>query len=266
MCAPHTAQGPKSQAAHPFCFRPGHAIIGVGERGVSILTRVATETRRGVGAAVRARPGTLLGGAAALFALSILLPPLVLSLFRKPVDYFTFNPWLRRLPEYVADPDVALGVKLEKLWDLALFWFSSDSPMGGTEWGFAVGVGDLVRIALTSLLFGLYVALWRVGPGAPGRSAGVGRQSGPLGALIGMVGLSTGPCSVMGCGAPVLPVVGLAFVGLSSGTIALLSTLSSVMAVGLPAAMALGVVYLGWLSGRRDAPAARPRDRLRPRW
>lgn len=230
------------------------------------LARVATETGRGAAAALWTRPGTLLGGAAALFALSILLPPLVLSLFRKPVDYFTFNPWLGRLPEYMADPDVGLGVKLEKLWGLSLFWFSSDSPMGGTEWGFAVDVGDLARIALTSLLFGLYVALWRVGPGAPDGGAWVGRQSGPLGALIGMVGLSTGPCSVMGCGAPVLPVVGLAFVGLSSATLALLSTLSSVMAVGLPAAMALGVVYLSWLTGRRDAPGPRQRNPLRPRW
>jgi hypothetical protein len=228
---------------------------------MGILARAVTDTARGVTAALGTRPGTLLAGAAALFALSILLPPLVLSVFRKPVDYFTFNPWLRRLPEYVADPEVPLAVKLEKLWGLVLFWFSSDSPMGGTEWGFAVGIGDLVRIALTSLLFGLYVALWRVGSGASGRGSGawVGRQSGPLGALIGMVGLSTGPCSVMGCGAPVLPVVGLAFVGLSSGTIALLSTVSAVMAVGLPTAMAIGVVYLGWLTGRRDAREPRPR-------
>ncbi|MGH7312889.1 MAG: hypothetical protein ACREJV_06940 [Candidatus Rokuibacteriota bacterium] len=186
-----------------------------------------------------------------------MLPPLVLSLVRKPVDYFTFNPWLKRLPEYVANPDVPLAVKVEKLWALVIFWFSSDSPMGGTEWGFAVGVGDLLRIALTSLLFGLYVALWRLGLDRRARGGGaatgawVGRQSGPLGALVGMVGLSTGPCSVMGCGAPVLPVVGLAFVGLSSGTLALLSTVSTVIAVGMPAAMALGVAYLGWLTGRR---------------
>jgi hypothetical protein len=68
-----------------------------------------------------------------------------------------------------------------------------------------------------------------------------------------VVGLSTGPCSVMGCGAPVLPVVGLAFAGLSSGTLALLATISTVVAVGVPAAMSVGVVYLGWLTGRRDA-------------
>jgi hypothetical protein len=214
--------------------------------------------------AARARPGTLLAAAGALFALSILIPPLVLSLARKPVDYFTFNPWLKRLPEYVATPDVPMAIKLEKLWALVIFWFSSDSPMGGTEWGFAVGVADVVRIGLTSLLFGLYVALWRLGrdrralsaSGATG--AWVGRQSGPLGAVVGMVGLTTGPCSVMGCGAPVLPVVGLAFAGLTSGTLALLATVSAIVAIGMPAAMGLGVAYLGWLTGRRPEPP-RPR-------
>jgi len=220
------------------------------------VARLAADAARGVVTALRSRPGTLLAGAGALFALSILLPPLVLSLVRKPVDYFTFNPWLKRLPDYVANPDVPVAVKLEKLWALVIFWFSSDSPMGGTEWGFAVGVADLVRIGLTSLLFGLYVALWRLGLdrralfGGVATGAWVGRQSGPLGALVGMVGLSTGPCSVMGCGVPVLPVVGLAFAGLSSGTLALLATVSTVVAIGMPAAMGLGVAYLGWLTGR----------------
>src|SRR4030095_10026717 len=56
----------------------------------------------------------------------------------------------------------------------------------------------------------------------PGRAAG-GGGGGP--------GLSTGPCSVVGCGAPVLPVVGLVFAGLSSGTLALLSGLSRVLSL-----------------------------------
>jgi hypothetical protein len=221
------------------------------------LAEAAADVARGVATAVRTRPGTLLAAAAALGAASILLPPLVLSLARKPADYFTFNPWLTRLPEYVAHPDVPLAVKLEKLWALVIFWFSSDSPMGGTEWGFAVGVGDLVRIGLTSLLFGLYIALWRLERdqralvGGIAAGAWTARPSGMLGALSGVVGLSTGPCSVMGCGAPVLPVVGLAFAGLSSGTLALLATVSTVVAVGVPAAIGVGVAYLGWVTGRR---------------
>ena len=33
-----------------------------------------------------------------VFAMEIVVPPIVLSLARKPVDYFTFNPWLRGSP------------------------------------------------------------------------------------------------------------------------------------------------------------------------
>jgi hypothetical protein len=36
--------------------------------------------------------------AAGVFWLDILVPPIVLSLARKPVDFFTFNPWLKRSP------------------------------------------------------------------------------------------------------------------------------------------------------------------------
>ena len=33
-----------------------------------------------------------------------LAPVAILSTVRKPYDYFTFNPWLKRLPEYLASP------------------------------------------------------------------------------------------------------------------------------------------------------------------
>ncbi|MEK7245439.1 MAG: hypothetical protein AAB223_05420, partial [Pseudomonadota bacterium] len=62
----------------------------------------------------------------------------------------------------------------------------------------------------------------------PRLQAGTGRAGGIAGALAGVVGLSTGPCSVVGCGAPVLPVVGRVFAGLSSGTLKLLAGLASV--------------------------------------
>lgn len=211
---------------------------------------------RGVAAAVRARPKTFVGGVLAIAGLSVFLPPLVLSLARKPVDYFTFNPWLVRLPEYLVSPDVPSAQKLDKLPDLALFWFSADSPFGGTEWGFVIDVGDGLRVALTSLLFGLYFALWahrrdaarRGGAGA--RLAGSG---GAAGAFMSLFGLSTGPCSVVGCGAPVLPVVGLALAGLSSGTLKFLSAASSLATGAVLVALTLGVAYLGWLVG--DGPA-----------
>jgi hypothetical protein len=215
----------------------------------SALTAVV-DAARGVAVALRARPGSFLGAGAAVFGLSILLPPLVLSVFRKPVDYFTFNPWLKRLPEYLGS-DVPREQKLAKLPDLALFWFSADSPFGGTEWGYAVDVRDLGRLLLTSLLFGLYWALWRHRrAGLAGWRTATARSSGGVGALLGVVGLSTGPCSVMGCGAPVLPVVGLAFAGLSSGTLVLLSRLSTAASAVLIVALLVAVAGLGWRAGR----------------
>jgi hypothetical protein len=207
----------------------------------------------GVTSAIRERPSIFSAAAVATLVLSVALPPLLLSVARKPVDYFTVNPWLRRLPEYVAAPGVPWRQKLEKLPDLALFWFSADSPMGGTEWGFAVDVRDVARMIGTSLLVGAYFALWAraralgiVGPGAR-----LGRRGGALGAVVSVVGLSTGPCSVMGCGAPILPVVGLAFVGLSSTTLAALSSLSTVATAVVVLGLGGGVAFLGWLTGRR---------------
>jgi uncharacterized protein YacL len=68
-----------------------------------------------------------------------------------------------------------------------------------------------------------------------------------------VLGLSTGPCSVVGCGAPVLPVVGLVFAGLSSGTLALLSGASRVLSAVVLVALTLVVAGLGWQAGQRGA-------------
>ena len=87
------------------------------------------------------------------------MPPLVLALARKPVDFFTFNPWLKRLPDYLAASQPPLTDKLGRLWDIALFWFSADGTFG-VEWGFAVTVGDLVRFGALSLIVATYFALW----------------------------------------------------------------------------------------------------------
>jgi hypothetical protein len=103
------------------------------------------------------------------------------------------------------------------------------------------------------LLFGLYFALWRHRRDratAAGRRTTGGRSGGVAGALVGVTGLSTGPCSVMGCGAPVLPVVGLAFVGLSSTTLAWLSRLSTVVSGALVVGLLVAVLALGWSVGR----------------
>ena len=224
---------------------------------------------RGVSSAIGERPAIFTGAAAATLVLSVVLPPLVLSVARTPVDYVTVNPWLRRLPEYLAS-SVPWRQKLEKLPDLALFWFSSDSPMGGTEWGFAVDVRDVARMIGTSLLVGAYFALWARARalGILGTGARLSRRGGALGALVSVVGLSTGPCSVMGCGAPVLPVVGLVFVGLSSTTLAALSSLSTVATALVVVGLGGGVAFLGWRTGGAGAltaprtnPSARPAGR-----
>jgi len=214
----------------------------------------------GLAAAVRARPGVFAGVAAGVLLLDVFLPPLVLSLARKPVDYFTVNPWLAQAPGYLVSDGAPLSVRLGKLWSLALFWFSSDSPYG-VEWGFAVTVADLARFVLMALIVGAYFALWvhrrdrlaAAGWGRLGAPRGRAAQGGVLGVVWSALGVSTGGCTVMGCGAPVLPVVGLAFVGLSSTTLKWMAELSTVGTWIALAGMSLGVIYLGW----RVGPAAR---------
>ena len=77
-----------------------------------------------------------------------------------------------------------------------------------------------------------------------------------VGAFASVLGLSTGPCSVVGCGAPVLPVVGLVFTGLSSGTLAVLSASSRIAAAGVLILLSAAVAYLGWQLA--PAPQGRP--------
>jgi hypothetical protein len=216
---------------------------------------------RGIGGALRARPGVLAAVAMAVLALDLLLPPALLSLVRKPFDYFTFNPWLFELPSYLAAGNVTLAHKLEFLPNLALFWFSADSPYGGVDWGFAVTVGDLVRYVLLSFLFGLYFALvvyCRDRAPVSGWSPKLGRGGGVSGVAASVLGVSTGGCTVMGCGAPVLPVVSLVFVGLSSGAIATFAALSRVATAFVFLLVTLGVAYLAWVAG---GPASDHRPR-----
>jgi hypothetical protein len=178
--------------------------------------------------------------------LNVVAPVVVLSAVRKPLDYYTINPWLRRLPEYLASDDTAWGEKLSKLSDLALFWFSAGSSYGGAEWGFAVDVKDAARILLISALFGLYFALWRRYRDLKAESLDALRRGGVAGAAATLVGVSTGACSVTGCGAPVLPVLALAFVGLESGTLHFLAQASRFATLAVFAAVLAAVAYLAW--------------------
>ena len=110
-----------------------------------------------------------------------------------------------------------------------------------------------------SVLVSIYFALWfraRDVRAIAGWSATANQTGGIAGAFVSVLGLSTGPCSVVGCGAPVLPVVGLAFAGLSSGTLALLSGLSRVVGGVVLVGLLAGVAYLGWRVGA-PGPGAR---------
>lgn len=223
--------------------------------------RWAGEALRGAWAALSMHPGVFASVTVAVTALNILAPVAILSAVRRPFDYFAFNPWLKRLPEYLASDEVAIGEKLGKLPDLALFWFSANVTYGGAEWGFAVDVTDLGRILLVSALFGLYFALWRrYRELAAGGAARALRRGGLAGAAGTLFGLSTGACSVAGCGAPVIPVLGLAFVGLESGTLHFLSQSSRVATIALFAVLILAVGYLGCRTTRAQnrPPAALP--------
>ena len=211
---------------------------------------------RGIWRAVRTRPWFFVSVALGVFALYIFVPPLVLSLARKPVTSFTVNPLLSSLPGYVASGPGDLAERLAKTWGLALFWFSADGSFG-IEWGFAVTPADLARFVLLSLLVAAYFVLWlaRRSPGVTAWGAPAGGSGGVLGALGGIFGLTTGGCTVMGCGAPMLPVIGLAFVGLSSTTIKWMSNLSSIGTTAILLGLSAAVLWMGW---RVERPAVMP--------
>jgi hypothetical protein len=216
------------------------------------MANAAGRVWRGVRRALGARPGAFALCAAAILALYLFLPPALLSIVRKPFDYFTFNPWLAELPHYLVRGDVPVQRKLDFIPNLALFWWSADGAYGEVDWGFAVTLADLARLVLLSCLFGLYFTLVlraRDLALVPGRAVALGRGGGVSGAFAGVLGISTGGCTVMGCGAPVIPVVGLAFAGLSSGALALLAELSSVATAIVLAALVAGIAWLGYRTG-----------------
>ena len=247
---------------------------------LATTTRAVTTTARGVAGAVRARPLFFTAFAFVVLAAHILAPPLVLSIVRKPWDYVAVNAWLASLPDYIRSDPAPLAEKVAKLRRLALFWVSSDNPYG-TEWGFAVDVGDLARMTFASLLIATYFTLWRyrdplvdrrnrltvdrrsrpvsvdAGRGRDRRAAGP-HGVGIVGACASVLGLTAGPCSVMGCGAPVIPVVGLAFAGLSSTTLHVLADLSTGATAVVLVGLTLGVAYLGWITGAGRRGAGRP--------
>jgi hypothetical protein len=220
------------------------------------LTAVA-QSLRGIAAAVRARAKLVLGVTAAVSVFNLAAPVVILSIVRKPVDFFTFNPWLRRLPDYLGSEE-PLAKKLSFLSNMAIAWVSADNAGEGIEWGFIIDVPTLTQILLTSLVFGTFFALWsyRRREGALG-GAGfkAARPVGMAGALTSVLGISTGSCTLAGCGLPVLPVVVLAFTGLSSGTLTLITAASRISFAVVLAVMGAAVVWFGWRIGGAPRPA-----------
>jgi len=220
--------------------------------------RWLSEPMRAAWGALAAHPAVFASVTLAVAALNVVAPVTILSMVRKPLDYYTFNPWLKRLPEYLASDDAALSEKLSRLSDLALFWFSAGSSYGGAEWGFAVDVKDAARVLLISALFGLYFALWRRYRDLRSQDLASLRRGGVAGAAVTVLGVSTGACSVTGCGAPVLPVLALAFVGLESGTLHFLVQSSRFATIAVFAAVIAAVGALAWRITPATARFARP--------
>ena len=109
-------------------------------------------------------------------------------------------------------------------------------------------------------MFGAYFALWSYGRAKPVSAqpplSTAARPAGVLGVMTGAFGLTVGPCSLAGCGAPVLPMLGIAFTGLPGGTLSFFATLSRVSITLVLVLMATAVVWLAWRIGRAESDPA----------
>lgn len=120
-----------------------------------------------------------------------------------------------------------------------------------------MGVQDLARFLYMGFVFGAYFALWSYARGVrPGGAMAWrgGARGGFTGAVLSTLGLFTSPCSVAGCGAPVLPVLGLTLQGLTSGTLAALTSLSQIASQVVLIGVTLAVAVLAWVVNRRERP------------
>lgn len=218
---------------------------------------------RGIGGAIRARRKVFIGATLAIFLLNVMLPPVVLSVARKPWDHFAFNPWLRNLPAWLASDEDTLAGKASFLTDAALYWFIADGPADAPEWGYTATVRDVVRWLLVALLFATYFALasyrWaQLKPRARAPLGGGSGRTGVAGALLSTLGFSTMPCSVVGCGAPVLPVLGLTLTGLSSAALGWIYRGSQAITILVYAGVAVGIVHLSRLVTAEGNVSRRP--------
>jgi hypothetical protein len=211
---------------------------------------VFVRTCRGISTALWSRKRIACGVAAAVVALNLAAPVAVLSVARKPADFFTVNPWLPRLPLYLTS-DQPVEAKLAFLSRLEIAWVSADGPADGVEWAFVLDLPMLARVAATALLVGTYFALWSYRSSAV-EHGGAGRRAGVLGAAGSLFGLTTTPCTLTGCGAPVLPVLGLAFTSLPAATLTLFGAVSRVGLLLLWGVLAAAVCWQGYRVGASE--------------
>lgn len=207
---------------------------------------------RGIFTAIRAHKAIAFCAALVIAAFNLLAPIAILSIARKPADFFTFNPWLPRLPGYLmlSEP---LTQKLAFLSELKVAWVSADGP-DGPVWAFILDVPTLARIAGFALLFGAFFALWA-------HHRKTASRAGIFAAATSIFGLTTCPCSLVPGGAPVLPLLALAFTGASAGTLALFATVSRISIALVVGVLSIAIVWLGLRAGepRLRAGEAQPR-------
>ena len=70
--------------------------------------RWMADALRGAWTALAAHPGMFASVTLAVAGLNVVAPVALLSAVRKPFDFYTFNPWLKRLPEYFASDNAPL--------------------------------------------------------------------------------------------------------------------------------------------------------------
>lgn len=225
--------------------------------------RASGRALAGIGQAVRERRQVFAAVAAVVFLVNVALPPVVLAVARKPWDHVSLNPWLRNLPAWLASDEATWQRKAQFVWNAALYWVIASGTHDDAEWGYTATVRDVARWVMLSLLFATYFALWYArrdrlrACAVPSRAAGGGR-AGAAGALLSTVGFSTLPCSVIGCGAPVLPVLGLALSGLelTSQTLTVLNRAAQGITLVVYAGVLIGIAVLARQLAA-DAPLAR---------
>jgi hypothetical protein len=205
--------------------------------------------------AIRVRPALFLGVAVAVILFDFFLPLIVLSVFQKPWNYFSFNPWLPNLPGWLASPQATLARKIQFVSHLSLLWFIANNSYGEPDWGVWVGVSDVVQWLYMGVLFGAYVALWvYAGGGAVRRpvalrrnGAAVGRRGEGAVALVSTLGLVISPCGMVGCGLLMFSLLGFVVHGATFGTLTALAAVSHILTVVVLIAMTLTVAAMGWM-------------------